>query len=199
MLALLGRANVLADLGRQEDAMRDFNRLVAIAPENAQAYLARAAAFVSFSERDEAVADYAMVAGGLQARDPAGMGMRCFARTMLGRAADGLAGCEEAVRELPNSTEALMQRGYAFLRLGRLPEARRDFEAVLRRAPTLGSAVYGRGVVRARQGEAAAAAADMAQARRLDPLVERRAAWAWLDFDPGAEGPPPSLPPIQRR
>src|SRR5262249_53910619 len=159
-------------------------------------YLARAAGFVRFGERDEAIADYAMVAGGLPARDGPGMGMRCFARTMLGRAADGLAGCEEAVRLAPGNAELLMERGYAYLRLGRLPDALRDFESALRLAPGLATAYFGRGVIRARQGDTAAGAADMASARRLDPQVEHYAAWVWLDYDPNTEDAPPST---QRR
>src|SRR5262249_16303369 len=140
-------------------------------------------------------ADLAWTAG-MPAQDAEGMRMRCLAMALLGRGANALQVCEDAVRRDPQNAEGLRLRGYVQLRLGRLDAALADYEAALRPVPHVPPGLYGRAMVRQRRGDTAGAAADIAAARLIEPLGERRAIWMWLDYDPQSEAPPPDVRPL---
>jgi hypothetical protein len=59
-----------------------------------------------------------------------------------------------------------------FLRLGRLPEALADSDAAVAASPGSSSSLFLRGIIKARMGKAPAAAADIADARLIQPSID---------------------------
>ncbi len=104
------------------------------------------------------------------------LGNRCIARFRLsdGRAAED---CDAGVAAaLPGAAWPHAARGGLRLLARDLPGASDDIGEALRRDPRNAATVHLRGLLRARLGDAAGAAADMRDARAMQPQVEARVA-----------------------
>ena len=64
-----------------------------------------------------------------------------------------------------------MQRGDAYMAKGDYSRALFDYDQVIRLRPGNGLAFFSRGVIHLAQGNRARGLADIAEAKRLDPLI----------------------------
>jgi tetratricopeptide (TPR) repeat protein len=64
-----------------------------------------------------------------------------------------------------------MGRGLAYIATGNLDHAMADFDHAIRLQPVLPAGLYWRGIAKRLKGDAAAAEADIAAARKIDPKV----------------------------
>ena len=155
------------DLDRLNDAMREYTRAIALAPDMTAAFLNRARTFQKLGRLQEAVADYDAVLR----RDPRSADAY-FGRGALllrhGDPARALGDLDMAVRLEPDWTAALFNRGAANLQLGRYERAVRDFTDVIGKDPRDAGAYLNR--ARARQQlDPAAARADYDRAIEISP------------------------------
>ena len=100
------------------------------------------------------------------------LNMRCWIKGTGNQALDSaLADCTRAI-ELRGGGGALDSRAMVFLRLGRLPEALADSDAAVAASPGSSSSLFLRGIIKTRMGKASAAAADIADARLIQPSID---------------------------
>jgi tetratricopeptide (TPR) repeat protein len=101
-----------------------------------------------------------------------GFGPLCWDRAAIGELEQAVADCNEALRNTPGDAWALQSRGFTYLKLGRYAEALADYDAALAKNPRMEEALYGRGRAKQLAGlDGGSAAADIAEARRIDPNV----------------------------
>jgi tetratricopeptide (TPR) repeat protein/predicted aspartyl protease len=110
------------------------------------------------------------------ARMPAALNLRCWARGLKGTDLDqALKDCNAAIRKTSGGTElhlrAIDSRGLIYLRLGKYDKSIADYDAVLKERPKVASAWYGRGIDKLRLNRTAEGNADIAQATALSPKV----------------------------
>jgi tetratricopeptide (TPR) repeat protein len=172
---LVNRGQARFELRNLKGALADYNRSLALAPSRTDALEGRGLVRLSTGNLLGARSDFDRV---LRA-DPysaAALGNRCIARFRLhdGRAAED---CDAGVAAaLPETAWPHAARGGLRLMARDLPGADADIGEALRRDPRNAATVHLRGLLRARLGDGAGAAADMRNARAMQPQVEERVA-----------------------
>lgn len=98
---------------------------------------------------------------------------RCWARSLSNQMLDdALKDCHKAIRfdgDEPNYLDSL---GLVELRLGHYPESIKAYEQAIEGSPNSAWAHYGLGIAKVRSGQTDAGNAELAAARKLDPLIE---------------------------
>jgi tetratricopeptide (TPR) repeat protein len=83
-----------------------------------------------------------------------------------------LAECQRALKHDPDSDDAKMARGFAYLRANRFKEAMADYRDVLRRRPNSPTALFGLGQAELKSRSAGAGQAELAAARAKNPNID---------------------------
>lgn len=155
------------ELGEYSNALAEYDRALASAPDLLGAYLNRARTYERLGRLRDAAADYATV---IQ-RDPRaadaylGRGAMLLANGDPGRSLDDF---DQAIRLQPGWVSPIFNRGMAHHQLGMWLEAERDFSTVIQRNPDDAAAYLNRARARAGAGNRAAGA-DFDRAIKIDP------------------------------
>jgi len=162
------RGLTFAALGRQKEALRDYNQAIVLDPADAKAYNNRGLTLEALGNQKEALRDYDQAI----ALDPAFV----LAYNNRGNTLDALGRREEALRDYsqaialdPTDTKAYKNRGLTLAELGRREEAVRDYSQAIALDPTDTKAFYNRGNCLTELGRREEALRDYSQAIALDP------------------------------
>ena len=113
----LGRAQTLAQAGKTEEALAEFNTALDLDPHNAKAFFNRGLLYQSDKQYELAIADFTS-ANGLtpQQTDPLLGRATCY--LALGKAKEAAADLDEAVQASPQNAQLWITRGAAYEKLG---------------------------------------------------------------------------------
>lgn len=160
----LGQA--LFRAGRIPEAMRSYERALALQPKYPESHYNLGVALAQQGELDRAREHYA-IALRLQPDYPEALNNLANALIRAGQTEEALRRYEEAVARRPGFAEAHNNLGNALLQVGRPAEARARFERALQLRPAHAETLYN-------LGNALAAAGDMAGALRQYEAAWRR-------------------------
>ena len=159
-----------AKWGQQLDrAMSDCSQALRLDPNPA---VVRAHSFLAMQFRDfvTALADQDALVS--QNNTAEALNGRCWVRAVWGKQLNlALADCNEALKQKPDEAHFLDSRALIYFRLGRYTDAINDCDRALAIAPWSAATAYVRGVAKLRTGDTAAANADIATAKGLDPGI----------------------------
>ncbi len=136
----------LRQLGRPDEALRSFERALALKPDFAEAFINRGNAQRDLKRLDEALASYDQAL----ARQPdhaEALISRGSTLQALGRPDNALACYDRALVLRPGSADAFINRGAALKQLRRLDESLASYDKVLTLRPDDVEALIGRGAV----------------------------------------------------
>ncbi|WP_169313699.1 tetratricopeptide repeat protein [Asticcacaulis biprosthecium] len=156
-------------------ALADADAIQALEPDSTEAYSLRANIYADqgnndaeFIQLDKALA--------LKPEDPDLLNNACWSRATSGRElARALELCNAALTVQPRSGQVLDSRGMVHLKMGKWDEALADYDAAVTVANggPFASAWYGRGIAKMRKGLTKEGKADLAEARRQSPGIEK--------------------------
>jgi tetratricopeptide (TPR) repeat protein len=161
------RGERFAELGNEQEALKDFSSAISYEASNWRAIHNRGVSNATLGKTNEALADFSRA---LQIN-------RNYANTWFNRAellADrgefvrAATDYGEAIRLSPKETEFYVGRGRAFARIGRVREAMQDFTAAIRLDPENAQALVSRAEVYLASRDWGRAAADYRDAIQLD-------------------------------
>jgi tetratricopeptide (TPR) repeat protein len=128
--ALYGRGISLAGMGKNQEAIADFQAVVKLKPAYDKAYRQMCTAYLALNQADKAESSIttAMKACGADADL---YFSRALSRYQMGRKETSLEDYNEAIHLSPDRKEYYNDRGFVMMDLGRLDDARKDFEKAL--------------------------------------------------------------------
>lgn len=132
--------------GQYPDALRDFERAMALNPRDPNAYVGRGTLFARTGSHDRALADF----GRAIEIDPAyaePYAKRCFTKMLLDRPRDALPDCEKAVALNPRHRDAHTNLGVVYAALNRAAEAEASYRRALDIEPSNADANFNYGVL----------------------------------------------------
>lgn len=132
-LVQLARAQVLAQAGNTDEALKAYNAALAFDPHNAQAFYQRGVLYQSDKQYDFAIADYTSASGLTpQQADPLLGRAQCY--LAQGKYQEAAADLDEASQAAPGNAQVWMARGATYEKLGDKTKAADSFgRAVLLR------------------------------------------------------------------
>ncbi len=178
VLGLFLRGKVYSGLGNQAEAVRAYDRVIALDPRESEAYYNRGTANADRGEYALALPDYDRYLT-LNPGNADGLANRCQARAALNRELDkAKADCDDSLRRQPNDPITLASRGLVGLRKGDYAAAVADYGAAVALNPKNTIARYGLGLARLRSGQEEAGRADIASVNAVGPgVADRFAGW----------------------
>jgi arylsulfatase A-like enzyme/predicted Zn-dependent protease len=152
--SLFGLANAYRKLGRADEALVGFERLLALAPHDSKAGVAAADLLVARGERRRAIALLEAVAAG---RDAAPILANQLGELLVaeGRAEEGRAAFERALAANPELVQPRFNLAVLAEEAGDAAGAERQYEAVIERAPKQFQALFNLGRLAGARGDRA--------------------------------------------
>jgi predicted O-linked N-acetylglucosamine transferase (SPINDLY family) len=129
-----GRGVRLASKGQYREALKCFDKVLAIAPGHADALNGRGDCLVLLGRHEQAIATYDRLLA-IRPNDFHTRSNRASALKSIGRVGDAVAGYDAVLEAAPNYMDALFNRGNAYIDLGRPKEAIQDLRRALRLQP----------------------------------------------------------------
>lgn len=170
--ALTGKAELMMARGAYADAVRFYTTALEKTPNDPELLGGRGVAQAKAGSRAEAERDFAAARRGATTADA--LNNLCWHKTMMNVALEtALAECDAALTLSPDSNAVRDSRGMTLLRLGRVDEALAEFDKVLANDSRYPTSHMGRSLAYARRGDMAKADAELAEALKLDPNVEK--------------------------
>ena len=163
-----GRANALAELGRDDDALAAFDHALRLKPDDAETIFDRGRLLSDMGRLEDAITAYRSVLTYLS-DNPDLHNDLGNALARVGRNEEALGAYEQAIRHRPAFARAYYNRGVTLTRIGKFEEAAEAFERCLRLRLDIPEAHYGRGVALARMDQLRDAAAAFDRAIVLRP------------------------------
>jgi tetratricopeptide (TPR) repeat protein len=163
-----GRGIAYSQLGRFEEAIRDFDAFINLAPQSGEGYMLRGMAEESRGRRQQALADLT-AAIRVQPDHAESYANRCRVLLNAGRPDEALGSCEDALNFRSDSLTTLAWRGEARFRLARHTDAIRDFDTVLAARPDDAGALLFRGRAKSALRRNEEAISDYTAVIRLRP------------------------------
>jgi tetratricopeptide (TPR) repeat protein len=163
---LLGQA--LGRLGEPLDAIKSFDRAIAIDPDFADAHGNRANILFDADMHEEAMKSFNKALA-LKPDSPTELTNRGVLLQELGRHAEALADYEKALALTPDAPSILLNKGNALSMLGRFAEAEAVYDTVLKRSPNDSLAYEHKGLAVKHQGRFDEAQTLLEKAVELDP------------------------------
>jgi len=160
------RAFTYYSLHRYEEALRDYNRAIALDPSNAVAYSSRGTAYDGQHRYEEALRDYTRAI----ALDPSyanAYSNRGGSYLRLGRYEEALRDYDKAIALDPDYVVAYGNRAAVYRTLDRYEEALRDYDKVIALDPSNSIAHFNRGVAMANRGRFEESLSSFEQAVQL--------------------------------
>jgi tetratricopeptide (TPR) repeat protein len=170
--ATLAKAELMIETGAFADAAQIYTAMLEKKPEEPGFLATRGIALAKAGRMSEANRDFA--AARRVATSAESLNNLCWGKVLFNVALDAaLAECDAAQKLAPTSNPIRDSRAMVLLRLGRLDDAIAEFDKVLASDARYPSSRLGRSLAHARKGNLAQADLDLAEARKLDPDVER--------------------------
>jgi tetratricopeptide (TPR) repeat protein len=192
------RGLAFREAGMPEQALKDFDRAIALDQRYADAYTSRGWTYEALGRTDLALEDYARAIE----LDPAGpivyndRGMLFLSQGRPDLAVEDLT---RAVAADPGFAPAYVNRGLAFEQTGDLAGALRDYTTAIFADPSFAAAYTNRGLLRLRSGRTDEALGDLDRAIELDPAgVEAHVNRGLVYEEPTTIGRSRSVPMIRR-
>ena len=168
------RAAAYVGLGDSEHALADFAESLRLDPHEIFALVNRGDLYERLHRYSDAVADFDKAVE----VEPSAWhhNMACWERAaFLGAELDrAKSECDKAVALDPKNPEILDSRGMLRFKLKQYDAAWADYDAAIRLNAKMPSYWYGRAMAERAQGKTAAARADIAKAKALDPKIAER-------------------------
>jgi tetratricopeptide (TPR) repeat protein len=176
-----GIAQAYHRLGRNEEAIAEYDRAIAILATDPNAHIGRGDAHAALAQVDKALADY-HEAIRLEPNSSRAYCSRGSLLAELGQDESALADLDRAIQFDASFAHAYSLRGALFSRRGQNDRARADFDTVVRLHPDDAGGYKDRGGVLVRMGQFQQAINDLDRAIALDPtkataLLNRGAAY----------------------
>lgn len=167
------RASAWWALGKQDEAMADFNTAIEKGYEEAHAYSSRGLFYAAQGDHEAAIKDYNKALE-IDPEDVTPIINRAAVHMGQSKFQKAIEDYTAALEVREDSAALLRQRAIAFKAAGKLEEAVADFDRIVDKNPEDVAAVMGRGYIRFQQREYAAAASDFSAALELndkDPVA----------------------------
>jgi len=151
-------------------ALQKCDEAIRLKPGHLEAYLFRGHAHFNNGDNDRAIADYseAITLGSKAATTYVKRGAAYHKK---GDNAHALADLNQAISIDQNDPTAFFLRGAVFQAEEKSSEAVADYTRAIEIAPRFAAALYRRGALKREMGDVTTGDADMAAARRMDPLL----------------------------
>ncbi len=154
------------NLGRNQEAIADYDRAIQLNPNDAAAYFNRAYAKYALGKKEEAIADYDRAIW-LDSNNAIAYNNRGLAKYALGKKEEAIADYDRAIGLDSNNTAAYVGRGLAKSDLGRNQEAIADYDRAIGLDSNNANAYYGRGTVKSTLNDKQSAIQDYQKAADL--------------------------------
>jgi tetratricopeptide (TPR) repeat protein len=165
--ALGAKARLQRDTGDFAGAIASYSAAIAKDPDAVSWLAGRGVTFAKKGDLPAANKDFDLARS--KAREAGDLNNLCWEKATAGVALDSaLRDCDAALAKEPGNAAILDSRGFVLLRLGRYDEAIAAYDAALAKSPRLSPSLFGRGVAFAHKGDKAKAAADFAEAAKVD-------------------------------
>jgi tetratricopeptide (TPR) repeat protein len=168
--AFKNRGNAYDDKGQYDLAIADYDKAIAINPNDADAFNDRGATHSAMRKYDLAIKDYDQALR-LKPDSAIALNNRCFAKALAGQPEQGLADCNESLRLRPANASTLASRGFAYLKLHRYQAAIADYDAALKISPGDPYWHFGRGMAKLMKGDLRDGDADIVVAEAIMPAI----------------------------
>jgi tetratricopeptide (TPR) repeat protein len=158
-------------------ALQDYNNAIRLNPAFAGAFGDRGVVLVLLGRFAEAIPDFTQAIE----RDPANVDAifdRGIAYEVMGLADLAIEDFSAAIALGPRDARRLERRGTVYFRNKNYDKALADYDEAVMLDPQYAPALYGRGIVKRIQGDAAGGTSDVANAKRLQPNVDKEMALA---------------------
>jgi tetratricopeptide (TPR) repeat protein len=167
--ALVNRGAAYWYVDQTLNALADFDRAIALDPQNARAFRERSNASRSIGRLDQALAD-ANAAVRLDPHSAQAFDDRGNVFNNNGQYDRAIADYNEALRISPDDSQTYMDRGVAYYFKKDYQAAIEDFDAAIKLDPNKSRAFTNRGAAYKKLGRTDQAIADESEAIKLDPL-----------------------------
>ncbi len=153
---------------RTDEAVSDFDRAIALEPQDASAYCHRANVYLTKRQPGRAIKDLDIA---ISVNDRYGWAykLRAAANEQLGRDSEAIEDWSRAIQLLPQSAESYYRRGAIYFEDGRLEDAIRDLDALIALDQKHFSGYLLRAEVKEQQGNSEEAIEDLSEAIRINP------------------------------
>ena len=168
--ALINRGTVYWYINKMDPGFTDFDRAIALDPNNARAFRERANAYRTQGRLDKALSD-ANQAVRLDPNDATALNVRANIFNNNHQYDRAIADYNEGLRLKPNDAQLLMDRGAAYYFKADYQNAMKDYNAAISVDPNKAQAFSNRAAVYKKLGQIDRAITDGTQAIKLDPLT----------------------------
>src|SRR5262244_3212742 len=166
--AFYKRANGYYERGQYDRAIEDYNHVIGLNPNHANAFSNRGATYARKGEYDRAIENYDEAIR-LNPKHADAFSNRGVAYGRKGDYDRAIENYDEALRLNPKHANALYNRGNAYRHKGDYNRAIENYDLAIELNPKHVDAFSNRGLVRFYQGQFAAAVPDFSQAVKLTP------------------------------
>src|SRR5262244_364172 len=166
--AFYKRANGYYERGQYDRAIEDYNHVIGLNPNHANAFSNRGATYARKGEYDRAIENYDEAIR-LNPKHADAFSNRGVAYGRKGDYDRAVENYDEAIRLNPKHAAALYGRGNAYRRKGDYDRAIENYDEAIKLNPKHVDAFSNRGLVRFYQGQFAAAVPDLSQALKFTP------------------------------
>jgi tetratricopeptide (TPR) repeat protein len=162
------RAIVLSELGRSDEAIKDFDAAIAAGTNSSNVFLNRGLAWGRAGNRERAMSDFAIA---IQRDDKNSHAFfnRGVLHARAGEPAAAIEDFDRAIKLEPTYAEAFNNRGVAHEELGHPKEAMADYSQAITLRPRFPSALTNRAYRHQQNGDFAKAIEDYGSALRMAP------------------------------
>jgi len=168
---LADRGRALAAKRKGDKALKLFAQGLAIDPDSGDILNARGNLFLAVDRADLAMADFDHALA-VNPKDDIVLFNRGMADKQLGHNSEALRDFNKVLRLTPNDPATLAQKADTYRQLGDLLLARDFYDAAIAADARNAATWQARGEVKGLLGDTAGAAADQAQARKLNPALQ---------------------------
>ena len=169
---LFQRGIALKNAGKIPEAIAAFDAVIAVSPDDHEAFNNRGALRFMLSDFKGADEDFSRAIV-LSPKDPKAWGNRCLLAVVEERAEEGLPDCVRALREDPQHYQAYNNIGYALFELDKIPEARNSWKQAAQLSPESAEPLLGLAIAALRSGERRDCPTLLKGAIALKPLIGR--------------------------
>lgn len=170
--ALQGRAWLYRENKDYAKAEADYTAAIGLDDDNATLYTLRGGTLLRLGRKEAAMADFT-TARKHAGKDADELNTLCWEQATNGVALEAALGdCDKALQVEPRNAPTLDSRGFVLMRLGRWTDSIADYDKAASIRPDSAESLFGRAIAKAGAGDKAGAAADIAEARKLDAGID---------------------------